>query len=398
MRKILDIIPPKSGQDQSKKVTVTVAPPLRNRSQGSRPAFKLTVPILIGAGIILIGFSAYIFIKPKVEIEIRPVKEKIELQTETNSIPTEVFGTEKNLSGEFTATGLRQKAEKAHGAIRIYNNYSSSPQTLIASTRFISSDGKLFRTPTKVTVPGTPNTIDIEVVADQPGEEYNIGPSTFSIPGFAGTPKYTSFYAKSFEPMTGGIKREVVYVMQEDLDKAEKALKEKVLQECKISLKAAVPQTYIYLEEALDCQIKGFSSSSKAGQEADKFVSQVKTEGRILAFKKSDLADFAKNHIKSQAAAGKEVNENSLETEYDAKTIDLKTEKITLSLKIWGEIFTAPDQSGIKETIKGKTVEETKAIIGALPETTSSRAKLWPFWAKRIPLDLERIKIKIILD
>lgn len=396
MRKILDIVPPKSGGEPSKKpVTVPVSAP---KKKGSRFVFKSAVPLLIGAGIILMAASAYIFIKPKAEIEIWPVKEKVELQTETSSVPVEVFETEKNLSEEFTAAGLRQKAEKAHGTVRIYNNYSSSPQVLIASTRFISSDGKLFRTPTKVTVPGTPNTIDIEVVADQPGEEYNIGPSTFSIPGFAGTPKYTSFYAKSFEPMTGGIKKEVVYATQEDLDKAEKALKEKAIQECKASLKAAVPQTYIYLEEALDCQIKGFSSSSKAGQEADKFISQVKAEGKILALKKSDLADFAKNYIKSQVSAGKEVNQNSLETEYDPKTIDLKTGKIFLNLKMWGETFSAIDRNGLKETIKGKTIDEARTIVAVIPETTSARARIWPFWARRIPLDLERIDIKIILD
>jgi len=235
-------------------------------------------------------------------------------------------------------------------------------------------------------------------VADQPGEEYNIGPSTFSIPGFAGTPKYTSFYAKSFESMVGGVKKEVAQVTQEDLEMAEEVLRKKVLQECASSLRALVPPKNIFIEKAEECQIKDFSSSARSGQEADRFSLRIRAEGKILTLKKSDLADFAKNYIKSRINSDKEVNNNSLAIEYDLKKIDLKTEKIVLSLKISGDIFSPPDQNGLKVAMKGRALGEAKAIIAGIPETTSARVRLWPFWARRIPADINRIGIEIRLD
>ena len=323
MRKILDITPPNKGEidrpsasstPQKRRVTATV--------------------FLIGGGLVLIGSLAYVFIESKAEIEIWPQKERVEFQAEAGSIPIDVFKTEKALSEEFAATGLKLKAEKAKGVIRIYNEYSSSPQVLVATTRFISNEGKLFRTPVKIVVPGMPGTIDIEVVADQPGEEHNIGPSTFSIPGFAGTPKYTLFYAKSFESMAGGVKKEVLQITLEDLDKSENSLRERALRECQISLEAAVPPENIFIKEAGECFVKDFSSSAKAGQEADKFSSQIKAEGKILTFMKSEMENFVKNYIRSKIGYDKEVDGDSLEIGYSPKTIDLKTEKIVLSLKI----------------------------------------------------------------
>jgi len=99
---------------------------------------------------------------------------------------------------------------KATGIITIYNTYSSSPQTLVKTTRFVSEGGKLFRTTKTIVVPGAdassgkivPGSTTVEVIASEPGNEYNIGPSTFSIPGFKGTPKYLAFYGESFSAFT----------------------------------------------------------------------------------------------------------------------------------------------------------------------------------------------------
>ena len=45
-------------------------------------------------------------------------------------------------------------SQKAQGTLTIYNAYSSAPQTLVATTRFVTPDGKIFRLTNEVTVPG----------------------------------------------------------------------------------------------------------------------------------------------------------------------------------------------------------------------------------------------------
>jgi len=107
---------------------------------------------------------------------------------------------------------LEESGTKASGIITVFNEYSSSPQLLVASTRFLSSDGKIFRTIKDISVPGSeiindeiiPDSINITVMADYPGIEYNISPSDFTIPGFKGSPKYVGLYGKSNTAMNGG--------------------------------------------------------------------------------------------------------------------------------------------------------------------------------------------------
>jgi len=110
------------------------------------------------------------------------------------------------------------------------------------------------------------------------------------------------------------------------------------------------------------------------------------------------MENFVKNYIRSKIGYDKEVDGDSLEIGYSPKTIDLKTEKIVLSLKILGDIFSSPDQNSLKELMKDKSLGEARAVIAGFPETASARVRLWPFWARRIPADINRIGIKVRLD
>ena len=67
--------------------------------------------------------------------------------------------------------------QKARGTLIISNEYSSDTQPLIATTRFETGDGKIFRLAESVTVPGVtivdgkrqPGIVEAVVIADAPG-------------------------------------------------------------------------------------------------------------------------------------------------------------------------------------------------------------------------------------
>ena len=273
-KKVFDVIPPK-------EVEVT---PVKKPIRRSKPRrFIPKAPILSVGVLVLIVVLSYVFIEDKATLEIWPVKSQVQFekqvmvdvsQNTTTSILGEIVTKEQSASAKFPSTGSKLKSVKASGTIRVYNAYSTLSQVLIATTRFVSDDGKLFRTPKRVTIPGghyeggklVPGEIDITVEAGEAGEEYNIGPSTFSIPGFAGTPRYTAFYAKSFEPMTGGMKQEIAQVSQEDLNKAQEALEERALTDCQTALEEFTSsQNYILVEEAKAGEITQITPLAEKG-------------------------------------------------------------------------------------------------------------------------------------
>ena len=108
-------------------------------------------------------------------------------------IPAELLSFSKTVRKEFQATGTKMVEEKARGRVRIYNQYSSSSQGLVSTTRFLTQGGALYRLLKSVTVPGAkieggkivPQFVEAELVADDPGEGSNAsGEVKLSIPGF----------------------------------------------------------------------------------------------------------------------------------------------------------------------------------------------------------------------
>ncbi|PIP18542.1 MAG: hypothetical protein COX42_00255, partial [Parcubacteria group bacterium CG23_combo_of_CG06-09_8_20_14_all_35_6] len=263
-KKIFDIIPPKrlhifvkeeavpeilkkniEKQEITEEPVIEIAHKERMLSRTKFVLKKKTIFFVVLAVVLLAGtVSAYFFL-PIVKIEIwlktdnLNVKQDIEINKETKAIdalnhilPGRIIIEEQTLSKEFKATGKVVKEEKAVGTIRIFNDYSTSSQPLVADTRFVSDKGKLFKLIEKTVVPGqsmekgklVSGFIDVLVRADVAGPDYNIGASTFSIPGFAGTSRYTFFYAKSSSAMTGGFKGESLAISSEDLENAKKSL------------------------------------------------------------------------------------------------------------------------------------------------------------------------------
>lgn len=433
-KKVIDIFPP-TKKEKEIEVKKEAAPDFKIVS---RPASvsSLKKGLFLGlVFLVLSGFLCY-FTLSKAEIEIWPETEIAACQTELTvdkeakavdiskkTIPGRIFQQEKSLTEDFQSSGKAPKEEKAEGVIRVYNNYSDSPQILIAATRFVSSDGKVFRTPVKVIIPGgvyekgklIPGEIDVKVVANEAGSEYNIGPANFSIPGFAGTDRYTKFYGKSFEAMAGGFKEEVAKVTEEDLAQAEDSLIRQAKNECEQSLKNELQSTEIsskfhyFSEESPIFEIVEKVSSVAAGGEAKEFRFQVKVNCRTLSFQKENLEDFAKQSIiaefsKNNKFSGEDplsfnsVYQESLKMDFSSKTVDLAAGKIVLSLNVLAKIYSGVDDYNLRKALKGKSLSEAEIFLENQPRISRVNVEFWPFWVRKAPDDLNKIKIIIKID
>jgi len=377
---------------------------------------KLFLKILVFCFLTLLIFSGiFIFsLFSKTQVEIWPkiedlaLKEKITVDIKKDRmdfvakiIPGEFFEEERSSSQDFSSSGKALKEEKAKGVIQIYNAFSASPQVLAVSTRFVSADGKLFKALRRVVVPGAtydkgklvPNSISVEVQAVEAGESYNIGPSAFSIPGFAGTPKYTAFYGKSFSPMTGGLRGEVSQVTQNDLDQAKNSLTGDLKQKSKEFLKNKNSPNFVLLNEALSQEITDSKSSQNAGASVANFTYQAKVKSKWLGFKKEDIKNFVETAIGVQ----KKLKEESLEVSYSFESIDKESGKMVLTVEIKAKIYPNIDLVELKKSLLGKSFNETKLFLENQPGITKIKVKS-PFWKRKIPADVQKVEIRLNVD
>ena len=389
MKKILDIIPPDTQTRRE--------PPKKIEKEKKHYLPKKGLIFLLLILIVLISFSYLSFSEARIKIV--PQSELVSFTNEL-TIKRDLVTQEKEIVETFKATGSTLK--KAEGMITVYNEYSTSPQVLIASTRFVSASGKLFRTPEKVTIPGTyyekgkkvAGSVDIKVIADQPGEEYNIEPTTFSIPGFAGSSKFTFFYAKSFSSMTGG--GQVAQVTQEDIDNAEKVLLEKLKKQERDSLTNR--EGFILLDEAIEQEVIESSPSAPAGTAAERFNYKVRIRSKALIFEKKEIEDSAKNYIFQKIPPDRGLAKNSLKIDYSPENINLDTGEITLNLEFSGKIYQNLDLSLLKKYLANKSFQEASSVLRDQPGIDSFQIELWPFWVRKVPQNPDKIKIELKVD
>jgi len=371
---------------------------------------------LLGALVVLLGIAVYLAIEFLPKAEIKVITEKTEwsyvdsvaadknltkIDISQKQIPAEVFSTKKNFNFSFPATGKKLVEQKAGGKITIYNAYSSDPQILVANTRFSTPDAKIFRLEQKIVVPGAKivegkiisSSIEAKVIADQPGPQYNIGPvSHFSIPGFQGTAKYQGFYASSQESMTGGFIGDKAFPTEEDIKKArEKAVKDlKDYIDSFLSLQ--IPPEFKTIEGSRQFNILK-EEVNKEVDEKGNFTVFLEGESLNIAFRESDLKDLLENIV--QEGLGVNFRIKSYKLEYGVGRPDFRQGRISFAINFQG-VFEEPfDVESFKQKALNKNEKELKTLVSTLPNIQKITISFWPFWVKRVPDDLKRVKVEV---
>jgi len=422
-KKIFDIIPPEKVEKDKKPAVKTFKEKISEQEVVEEIKEKAKT-IVVGEKIKKKGFKVGLAIVPiflisliflafqtsKAEIEIWPKTELITFETkltiDVNAdeidlsykiIPAYVLESKKTLYEEFDSTGKILK--KAEGAIRLYNEYSTKSETWLKGTRFVSSEGKLFKSKDRIIVPGAelkdgklvPRYVDVNVIAAEAGENYNIEPTHFSIYVFRGTPRYTKFYGESLKSMTGG--GDSFQVTEQDLELAEQALVKKTKSASENDLKSNILEGQIFLEDILETEVLEKFSLTKAGDEAEKFSFKVKTESKTLLFEKKDIENYVRRLVSLQYSSNKLLYKESLKIDYTPQTIDFDAGKVMLDLNISVEIYSDISLNMLKKELMGKSLAGIKVFLENQPEIKEVKVEFWPFWVRSVPKDIEKINI-----
>ncbi|MBU3942467.1 hypothetical protein KKA24_00620 [Patescibacteria group bacterium] len=396
--KFFDIIPPekivpKKIEEEIREVEST--PVIKKKKRYLLKSVIVSVIVLV----VITFISSFLF--ARAEINIWPETKEMAL-LETITIPAQIVENEKSGSQEFLATGKTTAEGKAGGTIIVYNAYSSGTRTLIPS-RFVSADGKLFRSVETVKVPGyhlekgkiVAGEKEVRVEAAETGADYNIETTTFALPALAGTALYTTIYARSFNPMTGGHKGEVSQVTKDDLEKAEEVLTNRLKSESIDLLKLSLFENLIFPEETVIQDFSGFKSSHSVGTGVESFTVEGNVKSTGIVFKKSDIDKFVKEAINLNIEEGKIAREDTLKINYIIKDTNLEEGKIVVDLDIKVMVYDEIDLDKLKKSIIGKKVNEVEMLLNNLAGVNQVKLISYPFMRRSIPNVLDKIEVKL---
>ncbi len=376
-------------------------------------SWKFIVLAFVAAGAVAgAGFYA---LSPRLTLTITPKKETLRFDFPATAdskisavdvgkarIPGQLVHMEKEVTGEFTATGKQEGETKAQGEITVYNEFGSSSQTLVRNTRFETKDGKIFRLKEAIEIPGAtvsggkvtaPGVMTAAVTADQPGAASNVGPSDFTIPGFASGPKFAGFYGKSSKPMAGGGAGGGFAVTAEDSDKARSALAKALEGQLAEYINANVPRDSIVLAGA---RVEGAQEfSADAPDASGKFRARLKAAYEVFAFQENDVSALAEDHLSRRLFETQETVAGTRVVSYANEALNSAKTALSFTVKVNELAAGVINEEEIRAEVAGKGWSEIEGILKENDAIESAEVTFWPRWISLAPDNPKRIKIVI---
>lgn len=321
-----------------------------------------------------------------------------------SQVPAQMIRVEKSLNQKFIVTGEKDVETKARGVIIVSNTFSSIKQFLKIETRFKSDDGKIFKSLSGVTIPGAkiedgkviPSKMEVEVVADDTGFEYNIAPTNFVIPGFEGTSKFKGFTGESTKSMTGGAKGRVKFVTAADIEKAKTDLRKRLADTLKAGLLENIPQGLEFIPTAYREDLLESIAKPGLNEIGETFEYRISGQARGLIFDKDDVEKIITFNLSKQLKVDDVLVNVGRKLDYALNRVDFDNGLLELKLTLKTGYYKKIDEDLLKDNLLGKSEDQVKSILLSDSRIESAQISFWPFWIKSVPTKLDRIQLKVV--
>jgi hypothetical protein len=420
--------PKKNGGGNLSEEMVEVNEEILKKSGGGNSGNKIkkyltwggVIIVLIAIFLVLSSFdSAKVTIKPKqVETSVNKNMEIADLSgTDTSyDLGYRTIELAKEASTVVEADSEEFVQQKASGIITIYNNYSSEEQNLIRNTRFESPEGLIYRIQESVTVPGytgsesniTPGSLDVEVVADEFGDEYNVDSATFTIPGFKGQEPYEFFSAETKTAISGGFDGVRKVVSESNIETASAELKESVNEMLVNELQNQITDEFIAVYNSGYFTYQNIEQSDDPNSEG--VILKLKGELAAKVFNKIDLSNSVavntlNEYTLDQNVLIKDLDSGSLaittdtvvnETEDEDGEIVETSENIE-NLNVSGSMnfVWQINEEEIKKGLMGVSENQLGDVMQNFVAVSGAESVIKPFWRSKFPTEIEKINIQI---
>lgn len=345
--------------------------------------------------------SANVSITPKTQaIEVN--ESFIASKDPTATLPFDLVVIDGEETEKIKTSEKKMLEVPSKGTIILYNSFSPAPQTLSIDTRLEGSNGKIYKTVERITIPGMkngqPGSVEVGIYASGTGPEYDSGPLDFKVFGFKGTNKYEKIYARSKTPNTGGVKGEFYVVSAEQKAQAATNLKSKL--EDKLYKKATdqIPDGFILFKDAVFLKINESQNAESYSKESSVPVTLSGTLYGFL-FEEGKLT-------KKLAESVIEKYDGSPVSIYNLKDLSfVLANKETLSFADAKEIsFTLSgdskivwkfDEEKFRRALVNKQKKDFNGVLSAYPNVASADLFLRPFWRMSFPKEPGDIVITV---
>ena len=347
--------------------------------------------------------SANILVTPKkaeTQFNMAMTVSSAENVSSTSALRYEIIPIVLEKDAQVPASGEEDVARKASAQVMLYNNYSASPEKLIARTRLQTPEGLIFRIANPAVIPGKangkPGSVQVTVYADEPGDKYNIGLKDFTIPGFSNDQeRFKNIYGRSITKADGGFVGKVKKISADDKKAALAQLNESLKQDAEKELASKLDTNLVVLKGGI---IYDFSELPEGDASGSNALLRESANAYAVAFNKKEIsALIEKNYLKDWGDLPAEISDfsNMSMTFDDQNWRPSKSSVIGVKISGSAEMMADIDGSSIAESLAGKDKSELMNIINQSKSIESAKASVRPVWKQSFPSNASKIKVEI---
>ncbi len=364
--------------------------------------FSILILVLVIAFVVSAFFkSAVIRVTPKEETLALSQTLKAIKDTTGATLGFQVVTISKDVEKTVEASGEGRVDKKATGKIVVYNENAQS-QKLVATTRFETPEGLIYRLVNAVTVPSSTTkdgkvvagNIEVSVEADKAGQNYNIGLKDFTLPGLKGDSKFKTIYARSKTEMVGGFSGIQKVVSKNVLEAAETEMNNILRESLARDITTQIPANFILYPSSLSykfepaVQVSSTATGAtlrKRGTTSAVIFDKTALTKAILS-KASPSLTFDMVKIKNLDALQFSI---ATGTPFDANLDTL----LNFTLKGDSELVYIFDENKLKTDLSGLTRAKAKVVLGTYDGIKEAWVETHPFWNQTIPKDQNKVTL-----
>lgn len=386
--------------------------------------FRKKMVLIIAGGVLLLAFLVWaIFFAPRATVVITArttdssmnagvkLVDQAATKLSASTIKTLSKSMKKEATTSFDATGTKDVGEKAKGQVYFENCETPTAQSIPAGTT-ISANGQNYITLETASVPGgsggfggcsTPGrSASVGVQASDIGDGYNTPSGTrFSASGHANNSSVQYFRATASTDISGGSKKQVKVVTDDDVKRAVDQLNSQSGEEAKKQLAEQFDDDVAALDQTFKADQSEVKPNPAVGAEAAD--GKAKLTGsityRMSGADRDEIARYLDEYFKKRLE-GKDdqrIYENGAKkaTLTDIAATD---EGFSANLTATAKVGPKINDDEIKNTAKGKRYGEIQSSIEAISGVEDVDIKYWPFWVSVTPDDTSRISVEFKLN
>jgi hypothetical protein len=316
----------------------------------------------------------------------------------TGDLPFKVVSVSKTETVSVPAESTQTANDPAQGTITVTNTLTTA-EKFVTNTRFQSASGLMYRVHAAVTIPPAtasgPGSVSVTVYADQPGQQYNLAATTFTVPGLQGSAAYHAVTAKSVDAFTGGFTGTRASVSLATDAKQQAALQSKLATDLQSAINTQIPQGYVIIHGGTFTSYNPLPDSATTTAQVNVSVQGTET---AAVFPNDGLAK-AVAYKAVGTYQGQPVTLTSTDglTLTPGSTTPPTASDTTFGFNLSGNsmVMWTVDATKIAGAVAGKTRESAQSILQSFPEIAQATLILRPFWSQTFPQDPSHVQVVV---